>query len=133
MKPKKRPAAAKHAKSNPMFASHDPLEALELAERAQEDVYFRKVDQELIAALRQKNAEEVEKAIKQYTHMRCPACGAVLHEVSYRKIKVDECADCGGIWLDQGELETLAGPREGPWQQRLFEAFLTPGSRSQKT
>ena len=61
-----------------MFSTHDPLEELHRAERAQEDDYFRKLDQELMVALREKNAEEIEQAIRTYTRMRCPKCGEPL-------------------------------------------------------
>ena len=126
MKDPKRRFASKRATPNPMTISHDPLEELRLAERAQEDAYFRKVDQELIAALRQQNQKEIERQIKQYTHMRCPKCGNALNEMPYRKVKVDVCRGCGGIWLDKGELETLAGSREDGWLQRFFEGIMSP-------
>ena len=47
-----------------MFSTHDPIEELNRAERAQEDDYFRKLDQELMVALREKSAEEIEQAIQ---------------------------------------------------------------------
>jgi RNA polymerase-binding transcription factor DksA len=61
-----------------MFSTHDPLEELNRAEQAQEDDYFRKLDQELMVALREKSAEEIEQAIRTYTRMRCPKCGEPL-------------------------------------------------------
>jgi uncharacterized C2H2 Zn-finger protein len=106
------------------FSAHDPLEELRLAERAQEDMYFRQLDEELIAALRQKDAAEIERAVRQYLHMRCPKCGATLREVPYRSVKVDECPSCGGIWLDKGELEALVGSKAKGWLHRFFEAFI---------
>jgi hypothetical protein len=109
---------------HPTSSARDPLEELRLAERAQEDTYLRKLDEELITALRQQDAAEVERAVRQYLHMRCPKCGAALQEVPYRSVKVDECPDCGGIWLDKGELEVLIGPKAEGWLQRLFEAFI---------
>ena len=99
-------------------------EKLRLAERAQEESYFRKVNEELLAALRTKDAEALAQAIRQHVHMRCPKCGESLQELPYRQIKVDECGGCHGIWLDRGELETLVGPKEGRWLQRFYEAFM---------
>jgi len=40
--------------------------------------------------------------------MRCPKCGMELIEIAYRGIKIDECSECKGIWLDAGELEVIA-------------------------
>jgi hypothetical protein len=42
-----------------MCNTHDPLEEIHRAERAQEDDYFRKRDQELLVALREKSAAEI--------------------------------------------------------------------------
>ena len=74
-----------------MFNTHDPLEEIHRAERAQEDDYFRKLDQELIVALREKSAAEIEQVIRQYTRMRCPKCGEPLKETPSRRIKIDAC------------------------------------------
>jgi hypothetical protein len=42
-----------------MCNTHDPLEEIHRAERAQEDDYFRKRDQELLVALCEKSAAEI--------------------------------------------------------------------------
>ena len=42
----------------------------------------------------------------------CPHCGTELLRVvsaSQRSVTLDKCADCGGVWLDGGELNTLLG------------------------
>jgi len=41
--------------------------------------------------------------------MHCPKCGADLDEITFRGVRVDKCFACGGVWLDDGELEELAG------------------------
>ena len=41
--------------------------------------------------------------------LKCPSCGGALKEREYEKVRIDQCADCGGVWLDKGELETLTG------------------------
>lgn len=41
--------------------------------------------------------------------MRCPKCGLSLDEITFRGVKVDKCFACGGVYLDDGELEQLAG------------------------
>ncbi|HEV8323137.1 MAG TPA: zf-TFIIB domain-containing protein [Myxococcota bacterium] len=42
----------------------------------------------------------------------CPACPGQLKEVVLGPIKVDFCGQCGGLWLDRGELDAgLAAAR----------------------
>ena len=108
-----------------MFNTHDPLEERQRAERAQEDDYFRKLDQELIVRLREKSAAEIEQVIRQYTRMRCPKCGEPLQETPSPRVKIDACPGCGGIWLDKGAWEGLVGLKENGWLQRLFEGLMT--------
>jgi hypothetical protein len=53
-------------------------------------------------------AEEEKKRLKKLHYMQCPKCGMELIEIDYKGIKIDECSECEGIWLDAGELETVA-------------------------
>lgn len=41
--------------------------------------------------------------------MICPACNEVMIVVEYKKIELDVCTSCDGIWFDQNELELLLG------------------------
>lgn len=41
--------------------------------------------------------------------MHCPKCGSELSEVQFRAVKIDKCFTCGGVYLDDGELEQLTG------------------------
>jgi Zn-finger nucleic acid-binding protein len=41
---------------------------------------------------------------------KCPRCATGLLRVAsaiQRRVTVDKCADCGGVWLDGGELKAL--------------------------
>jgi hypothetical protein len=53
-------------------------------------------------------AEEEKERLKNLHYMQCPKCGMELIEIDYKGIKIDECSECEGIWLDAGELETVA-------------------------
>ena len=53
-------------------------------------------------------AEEEKKRLKELHYMQCPKCGMELIEIDYKGIKIDECSECDGIWLDAGELEAVA-------------------------
>jgi hypothetical protein len=72
-----------------------------------EDEYFVKQDAELIKARRAKLDEERARAERASHHMRCPKCGGQLEEIDFHHMKIDKCRECGGIWLDKGEMEML--------------------------
>jgi uncharacterized protein len=103
-----------------MFSTHAPLAEIHRAEQVQEDHYFRQLDHELIVALREKSATEIEQAMRTDTRMRCPKCGEPLADMSSHRGTLDACPGCGGIWLGKGEWEGLVGPEEHGWLQRLF-------------
>lgn len=58
-------------------------------------------------------AEEAKRELRDLHFMHCPKCGHDLEEVAFRSVKIDQCATCGGVWLDAGELETLATQESG--------------------
>jgi Zn-finger nucleic acid-binding protein len=53
-------------------------------------------------------AEEEKKKLKQLHYIQCPKCGIEMIEIDYEGIKIDKCSECGGVWLDAGELEAVA-------------------------
>jgi hypothetical protein len=63
--------------------------------------------------------DEERKRLKELHWMRCAKCGAELTEIEFRGVKVDKCFNCGGVYLDDGELEQLAG-RPG-WLEALWK------------
>ena len=107
-----------------MFNTHDPLGEIHHAERVQEDDHFRKRDQELLVALRAKSAVEIEQAIRQYSRMRCPQCGAPLEDTSSPGATMAACRRCGGIWLDKGAWEGRVGPKAPGWLQQFFDGLM---------
>ncbi len=89
--------------------------------KAQEDEYFVKKERELIKKLKARQEKEAKQSVKEICHMRCPKCGEPLKERRFRKILIDQCTACGGIWLDSGELEEVAGREEGSWLGKLWQ------------
>jgi uncharacterized protein len=72
-----------------------------------EDEYFAKQNLEIIHEMRVKLDAE-RKAMERKAHQnKCPRCGADLEEQHAEHVRIDECPECGGIWLDKGELEQL--------------------------
>ena len=47
-----------------------------------------------------------------------------------RDVEIDYCTDCGGIWLDAGELELLLGEPEKA--RRLLESFKIDSTSTEK-
>ena len=65
---------------------------------SQEDSYFHRKDQELLAKRRaQLDAHRSASAVS----MKCPRCGAAMTEVAVEHVKIDRCTACGGVFLDR--------------------------------
>lgn len=78
-----------------------------------EDEYFKKIELEKQAKLRQKLEKEnasaaLEERQKLHWH-RCGKCGAAMDTHTFRGVEIEICSECGAVLLDNGELETLAG------------------------
>ncbi|MBI2871524.1 MAG: zf-TFIIB domain-containing protein [Candidatus Omnitrophica bacterium] len=52
--------------------------------------------------------------------MNCPACKDPMVVLELDEVELDHCMDCGGVWLDEGELELLL---EGSERARVFLSF----------
>ena len=91
-----------------------------------EDEYFAKQELERRKKWAQeqaakKSTEEMEQ-LKKAHWMKCPKCGHDLAEISLHGVKVDQCAHCGGVFLDKGELDQLEHHDEGV-MNRVFSLF----------
>ncbi len=53
--------------------------------------------------------------------MDCPVCKNAMITLELADVEVDYCTDCGGIWLDAGELELLLGDAEQ--SEQLLNSF----------
>ena len=91
-----------------------------------EDEYFARQELERrkkwAAEQAAKLAGDEKEKIKQAHWMKCPKCGMDLQEIALHGVKVDQCAHCGGIFLDAGELEQLSRHDEGV-MGRVFSLF----------
>lgn len=97
--------------------------------RTNEEQYFARKE----AELRTRNAEERQRQaeladqtererLKALHYLRCPKCGMALVTVTLQGVQIDRCQSCDGTWLDQGELERLAGKDSG-FLHKLIGAF----------
>jgi Na+-translocating ferredoxin:NAD+ oxidoreductase RNF subunit RnfB len=89
--------------------------------KAQEDEYFIKKEQELVAKLKEKQQDDVKASLQKTCHMRCPKCGEPLKEQTFQKVLIDQCTGCHGIWLDAGEIEAVSGREESGWLSRFWQ------------
>jgi hypothetical protein len=94
-------------------------ETMRLVERAKEDIYFAERDRELLEKLR----AQLRKLDKAEAATSCPKCPGKLESFTFHGFALDRCHECGGIWLDKGELEGIVkkisrGPL-GAWLDTL--------------
>jgi hypothetical protein len=88
-----------------------------------EDEFFLKRDAELIAQQRVRLDEERLRNERSSHYMKCPKCGADLVEREFHNVKIDQCTECKGLWLDAGEMEIISRidqSRVGGFMRSLF-------------
>lgn len=94
-------------------------DTMRLVERAKEDIFFAERDRELLDKLR----AQLRKVETAATPAPCPKCKGTLESYTFEGFALDRCHECGGIWLDRGELEGIVrkisrGPL-GAWLDTL--------------
>jgi protein-arginine kinase activator protein McsA len=92
-----------------------------------EDEYFARQELERRKKWAQeqagKMAVEQKEQLKQLHWMKCPKCGMDLKEIEIHGVKVDQCASCGGVFLDAGEMEQIEKHEQGGVMGRVFSMF----------
>ena len=64
---------------------------------------------------RERNDRELEQS-EQSFWMSCPKCGDLMEEQESENVKLERCENCGGLYLDRGEVDlllTLSAGAEG--------------------
>ena len=54
--------------------------------------------------------------------MLCPVCRCEMLTLEFRFVELDHCPECGGVWLDSGEI-ALAARQAGALQSDLLSAL----------
>jgi hypothetical protein len=72
-----------------------------------EEEYFARRNAELIKEQRARLDAERQRRDRSAHYMKCPKCGGDLAEREYHHVRLDECSECGGVWLDKGELQMI--------------------------
>jgi hypothetical protein len=82
-----------------------------------EEEYFARVEAEKKKKLAEDYArtltQQEQNRLKELHWMRCPKCGMDLHSLPYKGVVIEKCFTCHGIFLDDGELEKVAGEERG--------------------
>ncbi len=83
----------------------------------EEEEYFARQEiekrKELAEKLKaQMQVAELEK-LKQLHYNRCARCGFEMHPVVFKGVTIEKCPNCGGIFLDSGEIEQIIGKESG--------------------
>jgi uncharacterized protein len=96
----------------------------------EEEYFLRKEAEkllELAAKAKRETAEAEKKRLRELHHMRCPKCGMELSEIEFREVKIDKCASCGGVWLDDGELDQIAADEPDDGILKRFSGIFKAG------
>ena len=72
-----------------------------------EEEYFAKLDAELLKERRARLDAERLKQERISHYNKCPKCGCDLEVRDHHGVKIDQCSECSGIWLDKCELEMI--------------------------
>jgi len=97
-------------------------DAMDERRRGLEEEYFRRKDQEAIEKLRAKMKVSEEAKAAGISSMKCPRCDGSLKENKFEEVMIDTCDNCGGVWLDSGELQQLTKKEQGGWFSRYWGA-----------
>jgi len=89
--------------------------------KTKEDEYFVKKEHELLAKLKARQERDAKAAKQKASAMTCPECDEPLKKRSFQKIATDQCKDCGGIWLDAGELKKIAKKENNSWLGKFWK------------
>ena len=87
-----------------------------------EEEYFHRKNQEAIERLREKMKVSEEAKAAGKSSMMCPRCDGSLKESKFEEVMIDTCDNCGGVWLDSGELQQLTKKDKGGWLSRYWGA-----------
>lgn len=95
-----------------------------------EQEYFFRLNKELIEKFKakvEKQKQQVEEqACKELHWMKCPRCGHDLKNQDFGALVVDQCDDCGGVFLDKTEVDYLIDMQDHNSLSTIFSGLLSP-------
>jgi acetyl-CoA carboxylase beta subunit len=92
-----------------------------------EEEFFKRQEMDRLRKLaraKEDQLKEKEREDEKKRHwMKCPKCGMDLTEIEFRKIRVDKCFSCEGVYLDRGELELLLKTEDKNIMKKIAKVF----------
>jgi hypothetical protein len=98
-----------------------------------EDEYFAREDAELLRKQRERAAAASLEAERKSHYMKCPKDGYDLASSEYHGVTIETCPHCGGMWLDAGELESVAKDDSPSVMTRVLADALSSFRRSPRS
>lgn len=100
-----------------------------------EDEYFSRLERgklsKLSAQRSDRLSEEDADKLRELHWMRCAKCGGVMETQVFRGQEIERCPGCGGVYLDKGELEALAGKDRSGFLSEIASAMGMSGKSEQ--
>ena len=91
-----------------------------------EDEYFARENAELLRKQREQAQAAAVEAERKTHYLKCPKDGYDLTSSEFHGVQIETCPHCGGMWLDAGELQSLAHEhRQNVITQILSDALST--------
>ncbi len=72
---------------------------------------------------RERNDRELEQSDQPFW-MICPKCGDLMEESEGENVKLERCENCGGLYLDRGEVDLILSLCTGPDAYRRLHNIL---------
>lgn len=88
--------------------------------KGEEDRYFAEREKAALERLRKGLTAEQQADVREVVLGRCPRDSERLETVQHTGVQIDRCPKCEGVWLDKGELETIAQRESDSWLGRLL-------------
>ena len=102
----------------------DPLDhTMRLLERVRQGIYFAGRDRELIEKFKA-GLKKIERSVAENSKRHCPNCTAEMDPYSFLGFVLDRCQSCGGIWMDQRELEAILRKATRSHLASVIERFI---------
>jgi Zn-finger nucleic acid-binding protein len=90
-----------------------------------EDEYFAQQNAELLRQQREKMEAAALEAERKSHYMKCPKDGHDLVGSESHGVQIETCPNCGGMWLDAGELEIVAHEDRPALMTRVLSEALS--------
>lgn len=72
---------------------------------------------------RERNDRELEESDQPFW-MICPKCGDLMEESEGENVKLERCENCGGLYLDRGEVDLILSLCVGPDAYRRLHNIM---------